>query len=273
MLKPLSSGIVIGSGGPFGAEGPIIMTGGAVASLLAQAFHLTSAERKALLVAGACAGMTAVFGTPLAAVLLAVELLLFELRPRSLLPVALSCSVAAFLRPFWIASGPLFPLETAAPGIAALGSCLVAGLACGALSALVTTGLYRVEDAFSKLPVHWMWWPAIGGLAVGVGGYFEPRALGVGYDVIGDLLGNHLALSVVAAILVAKLFMWMIALGSGTSGGVLAPLLMMGAGLGCLHRAVDAGRRSASLGAGLHGRHTGRNDARTAHRQSSSRSG
>jgi H+/Cl- antiporter ClcA len=234
VLKPLSSGIVIGSGGPFGAEGPIIMTGGAVASLLAQAFHLTSAERKALLVAGACAGMTAVFGTPLAAVLLAVELLLFELRPRSLLPVALACSVAAFLRPFWIASGVLFPLDTGTPGITALGSCLVAGLACGALSAIMTLGLYRVEDAFARLPVHWMWWPAIGGLAVGVGGFFEPRALGVGYDVIGDLLANHLALSVVAAILVAKVLMWMIALGSGTSGGVLAPLLMMGAGLGCL---------------------------------------
>ncbi len=234
VLKPLSSGIVIGSGGPFGAEGPIIMTGGAAASLLAQAFHLTSAERKALLVAGATAGMTAVFGTPLAAVLLAVELLLFELRPRSLLPVALACSVAAFLRPLLIAEGPLFPLETAAPQLAAFGSCVVAGLASGALSAVMTAGLYRVEDLFAKLPVHWMWWPALGGLVVGIGGFFEPRALGVGYDVIGDLLSNHLALSVAAGLLIAKLIMWMFALGSGTSGGVLAPLLMMGAGLGCL---------------------------------------
>ncbi|HWK75972.1 MAG TPA: chloride channel protein, partial [Povalibacter sp.] len=233
-LKPLSSAIVIGSGGPFGAEGPIIMTGGASASLLAQAFHLTSAERKALLVAGATAGMTAVFGTPLAAVLLAVELLLFELRPRSLLPVALACSVAAFLRPLCIADGPLFPLETAVPHLAALGSCVLAGLASGALSALMTAGLYRVEDLFAKLPVHWMWWPALGGLVVGVGGFFEPRALGVGYDVIGDLLSNHLALSVVAGLLAAKLIMWMVALASGTSGGVLAPLLMIGAGLGCL---------------------------------------
>ena len=233
-LKPLSSAIVIGSGGPFGAEGPIIMTGGASASLLAQAFHLTSAERKALLVAGATAGMTAVFGTPLAAVLLAVELLLFELRPRSLLPVALACSVAAFLRPLCIADGPLFPLETAVPHLAALGSCVLAGLASGALSALMTAGLYRVEDLFAKLPMHWMWWPALGGLVVGIGGFFEPRALGVGYDVIGDLLSNHLALSVVAGLLAAKLIMWMVALASGTSGGVLAPLLMIGAGLGCL---------------------------------------
>jgi H+/Cl- antiporter ClcA len=234
LLKPLASGIVIGSGGPFGAEGPIIMTGGAAASLLAQAFHVTSAERRALLVAGACAGMTAVFGTPLAAVLLAVELLLFELRPRSLLPVALACAVAAFVRPVWLGSGPLFPIETSVPTLAALGSCVVAGLASGALSALMTAGLYRVEDGFARLPIHWMWWPALGGLAVGVGGYLQPRALGVGYDVINDLLANHLALSLVAGLLVTKLIIWTIALGSGTSGGVLAPLLMMGAGLGCL---------------------------------------
>ena len=234
LLKPLSSGIVIGSGGPFGAEGPIILTGGACASLLAQAFHLTSAERKALLVAGACAGMTAVFGTPLAAVLLAVELLLFELRPRSLLPVALACSVAAFLRPLWSSAGPLFPMETAKPELAALASCLLAGLASGALSALMTGGLYRVEDLFRRLPIHWMWWPALGGLVVGIGGFFEPRAFGVGYDVIGDLLTNHLALSVVAALLIVKLIIWTVALASGTSGGVLAPLLMMGAGLGCV---------------------------------------
>ena len=234
VLKPLSSGIVIGSGGPFGAEGPIIMTGGACASLLAQAFHLTSAERKALLVAGACAGMTAVFGTPLAAVLLAVELLLFELRPRSLLPVALACSVAAFLRPVWASGDPLFPMETAKPELAALASCLLAGLASGALSAAMTGGLYRVEDLFRRLPIHWMWWPALGGLVVGIGGFFEPRALGVGYDVIGDLLTNHLALSVVVALLIVKLIIWTVALASGTSGGVLAPLLMMGAGLGCV---------------------------------------
>ena len=234
VLKPLSSGIVIGSGGPFGAEGPIIMTGGACASLLAQAFHLTSAERKALLVAGACAGMTAVFGTPLAAVLLAVELLLFELRPRSLLPVALACSVAAFLRPLWAGAGPLFPMETQKPELAALASCLFAGLASGGLAALMTAGLYRMEDLFGRLPLHWMWWPALGGLVVGIGGFFEPRALGVGYDVIGDLLANHLALSVVGALLLVKLVIWMVALASGTSGGVLAPLLMMGAGLGCV---------------------------------------
>jgi H+/Cl- antiporter ClcA len=232
ILKPLSSGIAIGSGGPFGAEGPIIMTGGAAASLLAQAFHLTAAERKALLVAGACAGMTAVFGTPLAAILLAVELLLFELRPRSLMPVAISCAVAGFLRPLWAGTAPLFPLETPPPTTVAMLGCCVAGLASGAVSSLMTLTLYRCEDFFSRIPLHWMWWPAIGGLAVGIGGQFQPRALGVGYDVIGDLLANHFVIWAALALLLAKFGMWVIALASGTSGGVLAPLLMIGAGVG-----------------------------------------
>lgn len=232
LLKPLSSGIVIGSGGPFGAEGPIIMTGGAIGSLVAQHFHLSAAERKALLVAGATAGMTAVFGTPVAAVLLAVELLLFELRPRSLLPVAVACAVAGFARPLLMDPGPLFPLQTAAPGPLTMLSCLLAGVLCGGLAAALSTSLYKVEDLFARLPLHWMWWPAIGGLAVGIGGYLQPRALGVGYDVIGDLLHNHLALGMVLALLGVKAIIWVVALGSGTSGGVLAPLLMMGAGLG-----------------------------------------
>ncbi|WP_342052749.1 MULTISPECIES: chloride channel protein [unclassified Cupriavidus] len=232
VLKPLSSGIVIGSGGPFGAEGPIIMTGGSIASLLAQLLHLSAAERKTLLVAGACAGMTAIFGTPVAAVLLAIELLLFELRPRSLLPVALACAVAGFLRALVFEPGPLFPLQTAPVSVMALGACIVAGLLCGGLGAGLTLALYRTEDAFSRLPMHWMWWPALGGLVVGIGGYFEPRALGIGYDVIGDLLNNRLAIEVAVALLAVKAVIWVAALGSGTSGGVLAPLLMLGAGLG-----------------------------------------
>jgi H+/Cl- antiporter ClcA len=234
VLKPLASGIAIGSGGPFGAEGPIIMTGGAVGSLLAQHFHLSGAERKTLLVAGAVAGMTAVFGTPIAALLLAVELLLFELRPRSLAPVAVACAVAGFLRPLLIESGPLFPLHTAELPPSALISCLIGGVLCGALAWLLSTALYRVEDGFHKLPLHWMWWPALGGLAVGIGGYLQPRALGVGYDVIADLLNNHLAAGVIASLLIVKAVIWLLALGSGTSGGVLAPLLMLGAGLGAL---------------------------------------
>ena len=234
VLKPVSSGIAIGSGGPFGAEGPIIMTGGALGSLAGQFFHITGAERKTLLVAGAVAGMTAVFGTPIAAVMLAVELLLFELRPRSLLPTAIACCVAAAVRPLLLPAGPLFPLQTMVPDLSTLASCLVAGVAAGALSWMVSTSLYKVEDLFGRLPLHWMWWPALGGLVVGVGGWLQPRALGVGYDVIGDLLLGRMAVEAVLALLVCKVVMWVFALGSGTSGGVLAPLLMMGAGLGAV---------------------------------------
>ncbi len=234
LLKPLSSAIAIGSGGPFGAEGPIIMTGGALGSLLGQRLRITGAERKTLLVAGAVAGMTAIFGTPIAAVMLAVELLLFELRPRSLLPVAVACAVAAFARPFFFDAGPLFPLQTAAVTPIILLSCVLAGVASGALSWALSTSLYKIEDAFGRLPIHWMWWPAIGSVIVGVGGYLQPRALGVGYDVIGDLLRQSSQRSDAAALalLACKAIMWVVALGSGTSGGVLAPLLMLGAGLG-----------------------------------------
>ncbi|MCA7999519.1 chloride channel protein [Burkholderia metallica] len=232
IFKPLSSGVVIGSGGPFGAEGPIIMTGGALGSLIAQCVHVSAAERKTLLVAGAAAGMTAVFGTPVAAVLLAVELLLFEWRPRSFLPVALACAVAGFARAVFFGVDPLFALTTAAPTPVALLSCGVAGLLSGMLACGLSAALYRVEDAFAKLPVHWMWWPALGAIVIGVGGWLEPRALGVGYDVIGDLLHQHIALKIALALLIVKAVMWVIALGSGTSGGVLAPLLMLGAGLG-----------------------------------------
>ncbi|WP_118184998.1 chloride channel protein [Paraburkholderia phosphatilytica] len=234
VLKPLASAIAIGSGGPFGAEGPIIMTGGALGSLIAQGFHLTSSERKALLVAGSVAGMTAVFGTPVAALLLAVELLLFELRPRSLLPSAIACAVAGFTRPLLLGSGALFPLHTVPLDPLGLASCALAGLIAGGLSWGLSTLLYATEDAFGRLPFHWMWWPALGGLAVGIGGYFEPRTLGVGYDVIGDLLANHIVATAVLAIVLVKAVIWVIALASGTSGGVLAPLLMMGAGVGAL---------------------------------------
>ncbi|MFC5427433.1 chloride channel protein [Paraburkholderia denitrificans] len=234
VLKPLSSGIAIGSGGPFGAEGPIIMTGGALGSLLAQCVRLTSAERKTLLVAGAAAGMTAVFGTPVAAVLLAVELLLFEWRPRSFLPVALACAVAGFARAAFFGVEPLFALQTPPPHALALGSCIIAGLLSGALASGLSVSLYKVEDLFGRLPLHWSWWPALGGLVIGIGGFFEPRALGVGYDVIGDLLHQHIFWEAAIGILVVKAIIWVVALGSGTSGGVLAPLLMLGAGLGAV---------------------------------------
>jgi len=233
ILKPLSSAISIGTGGPFGAEGPIIMTGGAFGSLFAQAFHLSAAERKTLLVAGAAAGMSAIFATPLAAVLIAVELLLFEWKPRSFVPVAAAAAIAAVLRTPLLGSGPIFPVPPHAPLVSseiaiALGVGIVAGLAAAALTALV----YGAEDLFLKLPFHYMWWPVIGGLVIGIGGLIEPRALGVGYDTIRDLLAGHLLGTFVLALLVTKALIWSIALGSGTSGGVLAPLLIIGGALG-----------------------------------------
>jgi chloride channel protein, CIC family len=234
LLKPLSSAISIGSGGPFGAEGPIIMTGGAVGSLIAQFFHLTSAERKTLLVAGAAAGMSATFAAPLAAVLLAVELLLFEWKPRSLVPVALASATAATMRRYIIGLGPLFPVPAhpAFIGPKGLVGCVVAGLLAGALSALLTQAVYAAEDAFQHVPIHWMWWPAIGGLVIGIGGWMFPQALGVGYDVIGDLLQGDVSGRVILGVLIVKSVIWSVSLGSGTSGGVLAPLLMIGGALG-----------------------------------------
>jgi chloride channel protein, CIC family len=234
LLKPLSSAISIGSGGPFGAEGPIIMTGGAIGSLIAQFFHLTSAERKTLLVAGAAAGMSATFATPLAAVLLAVELLLFEWKPRSVIPVAIASAAAATVRRYILGLGPLFPTppHPAFIGPRGLAGCIVAGLLAGALSALLTQAVYAAEDAFQRLPFHWMWWPALGGLAIGIGGFIFPQALGVGYDVIGGMLTGDVAERVIVGVLVVKAVIWSVSLGSGTSGGVLAPLLMMGGALG-----------------------------------------
>jgi H+/Cl- antiporter ClcA len=234
LLKPLSSAISIGSGGPFGAEGPIILTGGAVGSLIAQFFHLTSTERKTLLVAGATAGMSATFAAPLAAVLLAVELLLFEWKPRSLIPVALASAAAAAMRRYIIGLGPLFPVPPHPSFIGPQGliGCVLAGLLAGALSALLTQAVYAAEDAFQRLPIHWMWWPALGGLVIGVGGWVFPQALGVGYEVIASLLQGDTAGRVILGVLVVKSVIWSVSLGSGTSGGVLAPLLMMGAALG-----------------------------------------
>jgi H+/Cl- antiporter ClcA/CBS domain-containing protein len=234
VLKPISSAISIGSGGPFGAEGPIIMTGGALGSLIAQFFHLTSAERKTLLVAGAAAGMSATFGSPVAAALLAVELLLFEWKPRSFIPVAFASTTAALLRPYLIGSGALFtvPQHHAALTPAGILSCVVCGLLAAALSGLLTLSVYAFEDLFEKLPIHWMWWPAIGGLVIGIGGLIYPHALGVGYDVIEELLQGKLIGSALVLLICVKWTIWAVSLGSGTSGGVLAPLLMMGAALG-----------------------------------------
>jgi len=232
VLKPISAAIAIGSGGPFGAEGPIIMTGGAFGSLVAQWMKLTDAERTTLLVAGAAAGMSATFAAPLAAILLAVELLLFEWRPRSLVPVAFASTAAAVLRVYWLGPGAIFEMppfgaQSAALPLAALAIGLLAGVAATALSRM----MYGFEDLFGHIPVHWMWWPAVGGIGVGIGGIFFPRGLGVGYDNIGELLRGSAPLGLIAGVILAKSLMWAFSLGSGTSGGVLAPLLMIGGAL------------------------------------------
>jgi H+/Cl- antiporter ClcA/CBS domain-containing protein len=242
VLKPLSSAISIGSGGPFGAEGPIIMTGGALGSLFAQCLDLSDTERKTLLVAGAAAGMTAIFGTPVAAVMLAVELLLFEWKPRSLLPVIAAVLVCAAWRPLLFAPEPLFPMSThtALPWWG-LFACIGAGVIAGLQSGATTKLLYAAEDLFERLPIHWMWWPMLGGLAVGLGALVEPRALGVGYDVIRDLLSGHMQLAPAAELLAVKTTIWVLALASGTSGGVLAPLLILGGLVGWLEGQILPG--------------------------------
>ena len=242
VLKPLSSAIAIGTGGPFGAEGPIIMTGAAFGSVFAQAFHLSDSERKTLLVAGAAAGMAAIFAAPMAAVLLSVELLLFEWKPRSFVPVAVAATVGAALRVPLLGGGAVFPVPPHEMlGMTGLAAGLAVGVVAGFASGLLTKLCYFCEDTFAKLPIHWMWWPMIGGLAVGIGGLIAPRALGVGYDVIRDLFAGNLIAGAAVGLLIAKALMWAIALGSGTSGGVLAPLLIMGGAIGAIESQVIPG--------------------------------
>lgn len=235
--KPLSAAIAIGSGGPFGAEGPIIMTAGSVGSLLGQMFKLSDAERTTLLVAGAAAGMAGVFSTPLAAVLLAVELLLFEWRPRSLVPVAIAATTAGVLRRSLLGDGPLFPMPSLSIAVEprVVVSALLLGIIAGIAALLLSRAVYACEDLFEEhLPLHWMWWPALGGVVVGIGGLIFPRALGTGYDVIASLIAGNAMWQLVAGVLIVKSIIWAFSLGSGTSGGILAPLLMIGGALGAL---------------------------------------
>ncbi|HYQ18760.1 MAG TPA: chloride channel protein [Polyangiaceae bacterium] len=240
-LKPLSAAVAIGTGGPFGAEGPIIATGGALGSLVGQILETTSAERKTLLAAGAAAGMAAIFGSPVAAVLLAVELLLFEFRARSIVPVALASATAAGVRMAWVGVAPAFSMpQLSQPSGYALTFYIVLGALFGLIAVGVTRAVYAVEDSFEKLPIHWMWWPALGGLAVGVIGYFSPRTMGVGYDNIEHILSGSLAGRALFVLCLLKFASWAIALGSGTSGGTLAPLFTIGGGLGASVGAVVA---------------------------------
>ncbi len=232
-LKPVSAAISIGTGGPFGAEGPIIATGGAWGSVIGQVLSITASERKILLAAGAAAGMSCIFGTPLAAVILAIELLLFEFSPRSIIPAILSCITGAAFHHLYFGGAPVFTMpDVEAPTNTALLVYSAIGVVIGVLSALITKAVYAIEDAFEKLPIHWMWWPAIGGLVVGVVGYFAPQTLGVGYVNIDNLLMGKVTLQMLFVLGVLKFVSWSFSLGSGTSGGTLAPLLTMGGAYG-----------------------------------------
>ena len=232
-LKPVSSAIAIGTGGPFGAEGPIIATGGALGSLVGQFLHVTADERKTLLAAGAAAGMAAVFSAPISSVLLTLELLLFERRARSLIPVALAAVVGTGVRYVLEGNAPMFPMpEIATPTLAAVFAYMVMGLVTGVASVGITRLTYAIEDGFEKLPIHWMWWPAIGGVVVGVVGYVMPATLGVGYSNIAAVVAGQIGLGSMLALCLLKLLSWSVALGSGTSGGTLAPLFTIGGALG-----------------------------------------
>jgi H+/Cl- antiporter ClcA len=232
-LKPISAAISIGTGGPFGAEGPIIATGGALGSLVGQLLKTTADERKILLASGAAAGMAATFGSPISAILLSVELLLFEFRPQSLIPVALASTAATAVRIFFVGTAPIFALTNVSqPGSLALVIYLLMGIIVGVCSVFVTKSVYFVEDLFDKLPIHWMWWPAMGAVAVGVVGFFVPHTMGVGYDNIDNILNGSLLGQALIVLFVMKFVSWAISLGSGTSGGTLAPLFTIGGGLG-----------------------------------------
>ena len=232
-LKPFSAAIAIGTGGPFGAEGPIIATGGALGSLVGQWLRITADERKTLLAAGAAAGMAATFGSPVAAVLLAVELLLFEYRARSVIPVALAASAATAVRMIFFGSGPAFVTpELVQPSGAALSGYVLLGALMGVAAVLISRAIYWIEDTFERLPIHWMWWPPIGALAVGIIGLIEPRTLGIGYEYIEQIAAGQIAGIALITFIILKFLSWSIYLGSGTSGGTLAPMFMIGGGIG-----------------------------------------
>jgi H+/Cl- antiporter ClcA len=233
ILKPISAAIAIGTGGPFGAEGPIIQTGGAVGSLVGQLFHTTASERKVLLACGAAAGMSATFNTPIAGVILAIELLLFEFKARSFIPLVVASTLATAVHMQLLGAGPMFTVRTMDFGVPrVLPFYLVLGVICGLAAVAFSKSLYWVEDQFEKLPVDELWWPAIGALVLGIIGYFVPRVLGVGYDTIGDILNADLAFRLLLVVMVAKAVALVVSLGSGTSGGLLAPMFMSSAALG-----------------------------------------
>jgi CIC family chloride channel protein len=255
ILKPISAAIAIGTGGPFGAEGPIIQTGGAMGSLVGQAFHTTASERKVLLACGAAAGMSATFNTPIAGVILAIELLLFEFKARSFIPLVIASTLATAVHMQLLGAGPMFSVAAMDFGIPrALPFYLLLGVICGLAAVGFSKLLYWVEDLFEKLPVDELWWPGIGALGLGIIGYFVPRVFGVGYDTIGDILNGNLAWKLLLLVMIAKAAALVISLGSGTSGGLLAPMFMSSAALGGVFAlGIDRLYPAANLSAGAFG--------------------
>jgi H+/Cl- antiporter ClcA/CBS domain-containing protein len=239
ILKPLSAAIAVGAGGPFGAEGPIIQTGGALGSLVGQVLHTTASERKVLLACGAAAGMAATFSTPIAGVILAIELLLFEFKSRSFIPLVIASTLATAVHMRLLGPGPMFQVGALDFGIPhALPAYLLLGVLCGLAALGFSKALYWMEDQFEKLPIHDMWWPAIGGIGCGIIGFFVPRVLGVGYDTISDILNAKMLLGGLLAVLVFKSAALVISLGSGTSGGLLAPMFMSSAAMGAAYALI-----------------------------------
>ncbi|WP_052487255.1 chloride channel protein [Gordoniibacillus kamchatkensis] len=233
ILKPISAAISIGSGGPFGSEGPIIMSGGSLGSVIGQFLHLTAGERKVLLLSGAAAGMSATFHAPIAAVFFAVELLAFEMRPRSIVPIAVASAIADFIRQYWMGTEPVFPSSAVPAGrMDIVAAALGLGVLGAGLAYILTKAIYGTEDWFEKLPIHWMWWPAMGGIVIALGGLADPRVLGVGYDSIGELVAGRFPMHFLLGFLLIKTAIWVVALGSGTSGGIMAPLLIIGGTVG-----------------------------------------
>jgi CIC family chloride channel protein len=238
ILKPLATALAIGSGGPFGAEGPIIQTGAALGSLLGQAVGLTPYYRRVLLASGAAAGMAATFAAPLAGILMAVELLLFELRARSFIPVAFAAVVATGVRIHFAGWAPLFPTPAfRLTSMTELWLFAVLGILTGMVGVAMIRVLAWLEDFFEELPFKYalIWSPVIGAFILGGIGYYYPQVLGTSYDTIRDMLNDRLTAGHLAGISVAKFWALTISLGSGTTGGVFAPSLVVGGGLGAAY--------------------------------------
>ena len=235
LAKPLSAAVTIGTGGPFGAEGPIIVTGGSIGSLIGQLLSVSPIERRIMLATGAAAGMSATFNAPVASVILAVELVLFERSLRTIVPLSIACGVAAGIHVLAFGTTPLFAMPAGMRvAMTHLPLFALVGVASGVLAVVLNKGLFAMEAAFRRLPVKIFWWPCIGAAAFALIGLMQPRTLSMGYSAISDTLNGRFTLAALGTLFVAKLVSWWISLGSQTSGGTLAPMFLVGAMMGAM---------------------------------------